>query len=1117
MVDVNLPAFNGGETSPRVQGRLGLPAYKVGGQTIENMIPNLAGALERRPGTRYVANATGAIGSDSTSFSSNGSVLIPFIVATGSSYMLELSDYKMRFYRDGGVLLPSRVNFDESDIDVDANQFHINAHGFYHGQTVTLHLNEGATVPGGLADDTSYAVVIPEALPALGTVTNPGGGDTYAIDADEGFTFNLDPGMGPYNVIHKDVDSFPPKVPVWVHSNDDTETARFTLTKGGLVIGPTADPADLSTEEITIVPLLETKLNTFQLALDTATYTTHSRLRNSRIDISDIGAGGGYFEATDPTAPYELETPWSYEEALQLQWTSEADTLFFFGGENNFPPYELLRFGASSFVLRRIDFTGGPLDRTSPLGADVTMTGTIDGGNVDLDALVKMTCSANFFKGTDVGRPFRKEYADALDSLKYVDGIIERLDHADDHSFFDCHEYIVQGGNGPALFIRGEERDVSPTIVGLEAGDLVWAVPMRQKELYTFSDVVEERTPYYVLSYGYFAGASLLAIAATPGGTPLEFDSVDEKFRIVCGDMYSINGNTGQNATHPFITGQKDAGVFFYGDPPHGIDTGYAYKIVKTSDYKFRLTTPEGEEVPLSTAGNGRMVCSAASQPGGVVAARLRMARPPALDVPNSPMAETDKWRMSRWNALDGWPGAGTIHREILVAGGSHAYPTTLWGSQLAQLRDFSPDSRTGSEEIPSDQQRTITEASGWSYILDNENTDRILWLHPSTVIVAGSAGPVHTIEGLTPTTVTATLMTTRGASRVRPTVSDAQIIWGSSKHHHIFAAGFQESRAGFVPDDITKMSDHLLTRSNNLIQITLQEEPWSVIWAVREDGQILTCTYDQEQGTQAWARHLLGGAHSITEFDYKTREETITTRPWAKATSIASMPSTDGRSHEVWIVTERHPAGSTDPDDIFRSVEYFERRFELDEDKENASFVDCGVPPTDVEEDTSTFNVHDVLKEQLLDGWIDGAIPSETITPNSSGVVTLETAAEYKIVAGLPYRWKFVSNSLESLIQDNPTLTGTTSEITHAYIGLVNTLGITIGSPGVTAERPAFRTRSSLLDHGPELYTGLLEIRGFPGNAENTNILEVMGTGPEPALITNIIARLNFHDVTGV
>lgn len=1095
--DIPLEAFNAGELSPRASGRLTLPTYKSSSNKIVNLIPTTVGNLERRPGTEFVSKATGAPGGDSTVYTSDGSWMIPFYVSNGSSYVLELSDYKMRFYRDGGILLHSRANFAEAQINTTAKQFEIKGHGLKHGQLVVLRGNPGATVPTGLAFDTTYQVVLPEALESIDPVDATG---LYKVHSTGINLFNVEVEMGPYTVKHHDNNDSEESLPLWVSavaitgggSLPDNTECRFATTKGGASLTPTTT----SKKQNVIIPMTDALVNTFRLATPQTPLSRDEDIKNDVIQIDSTGSGGGWIEVLNDD-PVEIDTPWTYDEVRELQWTSDADTMFFFPGSTVHPPFQLLRYGPSAFVLERLLLTAGPYGPTAPLGEEVTIVGTIDGSTITKNSFVKLTSDTNQFTAADIGRPFRKQFSVDGDELKYLEGIIEQTET---ESFrFEFYEYVSLSSTNSIIDFGGS--------INLSDNDLIWILPNRDSTK-GLPPELARKTPYFVQETG--GGQFVSLYLAKDSIDRVIFSDETGGLRIIVAEAECVLDDGNAATAHSFTEG-LECSIWVDGIAPHGIDAGYTYKVVPSGTNTFRFQRLDGTEVPIAAVGSGKFWISAPQS--AVTECRLRIIRDPII--PGSSQGATHRWRIGAWNQRDGWPSACTIHRELLLAGGTDLFPMTVWGSQLGILRDFSPDSRTGSSAIPDDQDRTITEASGWSYVLDNENTERILWMHPSTIVVVGTAGPIHTIDGLTPSTIEAALMTSRGASTVRPVVSDAQIIWGSSKHQHLFSAGFQEQRAGFVPDDITKTADHLFTRNNKLIQMTLQEEPWSAIWCAREDGQLLSCTYDQEQGVQAWARHKIGGTHSIAPFDFKTRFNTLQMRDWAAVKSVAVIPSTDGTQFELWMVTERHAANKTGTTDIYRSIEKMSARMDLDALQEDAMFVDCAAPATDLVADASTFTLtQDVLKEQDLDSWIDGT-NTGTLTSDSNGLVTLGSDAEYKIIVGMPYRWEWESISIEALVQDIPTFKGNRSEIVRVFLGLINSLGITIHGPGISANEIDFRTREMPLDAGPLMFTGFFPIRAFPGGPADTNIIQMEGLGPEPFTMTNLIARLSLHDVS--
>ena len=80
------------------------------------------------------------------------------------------------------------------------------------------------------------------------------------------------------------------------------------------------------------------------------------------------------------------------------------------------------------------------------------------------------------------------------------------------------------------------------------------------------------------------------------------------------------------------------------------------------------------------------------------------------------------------------------------------------------------------------------------------------------------------------------------------------------------------------------------------------QEEPNSIVWCVRADGQLLGFTYQREQQVTAWHRHIFGGSFGSGN---------------AVCESVEVLP-TDDSEYQVWVIVKRTINGATK-----RYVEY--------------------------------------------------------------------------------------------------------------------------------------------------------------------------------------------------
>lgn len=89
-------SFSSGELSPLLKGRTQMAQYGNGCETLQNMVVLPQGGITKRPGTKFIQEVKN---------SANTTRLIPFLVGSDQSYVLEFGNSYIRFYRNGGALL----------------------------------------------------------------------------------------------------------------------------------------------------------------------------------------------------------------------------------------------------------------------------------------------------------------------------------------------------------------------------------------------------------------------------------------------------------------------------------------------------------------------------------------------------------------------------------------------------------------------------------------------------------------------------------------------------------------------------------------------------------------------------------------------------------------------------------------------------------------------------------------------------------------------------------------------------------------------------------------------------------------------------------------------------
>lgn len=103
----------------------------------------------------------------------------------------------------------------------------------------------------------------------------------------------------------------------------------------------------------------------------------------------------------------------------------------------------------------------------------------------------------------------------------------------------------------------------------------------------------------------------------------------------------------------------------------------------------------------------------------------------------------------------------------------------------------------------------------------------------------------------------------------IQPLVINYDVLYVQSKGSIVRDLAFNIYVNVFTGADVTVLSSHLFN-FHQLQQWAYAEEPYKIVWAVRDDGTMLSLTYLKEQEVQGWGRHDTNGFYvsvcSVTE-----------------------------------------------------------------------------------------------------------------------------------------------------------------------------------------------------------------------------------------------------------
>ena len=419
-------------------------------------------------------------------------------------------------------------------------------------------------------------------------------------------------------------------------------------------------------------------------------------------------------------------------------------------------------------------------------------------------------------------------------------------------------------------------------------------------------------------------------------------------------------------------------------------------------------------------------------------------------------------------------PSVVTFFEQRLVFANTNNNPQTLWFSKNGDYLNFTVGTADDDALI---------------YTIASNDVNAIRYMSSTRVLTVGTSGGEYVVTAtsdgpVTPTTTLIRKYSNYGTAPTQPVqVADVTLFLqrGARKVREFRYIGDVNASAYQAPD-MTILAEHIT--QGGITQFAYQQEPDSVIWAVRADGTLLGMTYRREEEVVAWHKHVIGG-----EFDSGQ----------AVVESIATLP-TDTGEDELYMIVKRTINGATK-----RYIELM-KPFDFASDTRNAFFVDSGLAYSG--SSTSSLSGLFHLEDEEVQVLANGAThPDVTV---ASGSVALTFAATTAAV-GYSYTSSMQTMRLEAGSADG-TSQGKPKRIHGITMRIYETVGIEVGSDASDADRIPFRDSSMAMDQAVPLFTGDKDIE-FPGGYDNDDRIFVRQDQPLPMTVLALFPRLNTFD----
>lgn len=290
----------------------------------------------------------------------------------------------------------------------------------------------------------------------------------------------------------------------------------------------------------------------------------------------------------------------------------------------------------------------------------------------------------------------------------------------------------------------------------------------------------------------------------------------------------------------------------------------------------------------------------------------------------------TSDWAEGSWSDYRGYPACCTFYQDRLGFANTVSEPQTSWMTETGNYTSFK-------------RSDPLVDSDGITVTLPSRKVNAIRSLVPLSQILAmtsaseWSIGPADN-GGITPTSINQQIQGYRGCNQSEPVIIGNRVIYVQPLGSVVRDIGVDFTVSGFSGNNLSILSNHLFTNFS-IVEIAYQQEPDSLVWAVRSDGVALSMTYLLENQVLAWTRHDTNG-----NFE-----------------SVASIPGTS--YDEVWFVVKRGTS---------RYMEKMVQRL-TSTDPRDQFFVDCGISYDNPKTITGATRANPVVITAVAHGFSNG------------------------------------------------------------------------------------------------------------------------------------------------
>jgi hypothetical protein len=437
------------------------------------------------------------------------------------------------------------------------------------------------------------------------------------------------------------------------------------------------------------------------------------------------------------------------------------------------------------------------------------------------------------------------------------------------------------------------------------------------------------------------------------------------------------------------------------------------------------------------------------------------------------------------------YPSCAAYFQQRKVFAGSLTNPQTIWMTKPADFKNMDISN-------PSQANDAIV-----ATIVANQ-VNAIKWLVPMNNLLVMTSGGAWALMGgyitnpvaVTPSNIVVVPQSYNGCADLPPIVVNYDVLYAQAQGSIVRDLAYNFYAQVYTGTDMSILSNHLFF-GHNLTRWCYAEQPWYQIWAVRDDGVLLSFTYLKEQDVYAWAHSDSPGSSGTDQF--------------LSCASIVEQQVSGINASSVYFVVQRTIPGVNGG----QPVKYIERMTSRNfltngvSDVTKAWFVDCGLQYAG--SPATVISGLDHLNGATVSILADGSVQPQQVV--SGGSIMLQYPASI-VTVGLAYVAQFQSLCMtpEGVALQTQSFR---KKISAVMVRVTDTRGLKVG--------PSFEDLSEMKERSASVYMGA-SIPLFTGDEriqiDNRYLVDddvcIRQDQPLPCTILGVIPDVNIGDTPG-